>query len=141
MDIERKKDLAERLLMKPLSDDARERVEGLRDDVRQQERYVLNDDGYEEYLLAYVKEFDGEGCSCLDVGCPLKDGRVPRRVLEAAEWERELRRWAHNHSGDAAALVKARDDYRDVQSDVERVYSKIIAVARDDLDEDVDLLA
>ena len=138
MELKRKKDIAERLMMRPLSEGTREQVEDILDDIRREQQYILDDDGHRDFLLEFIEDTD-EGCSCNDPSCPLDIGKVPSPVFKTDDWEDELRDWRHSHSGDAEPLVKARSEYRTIRSDVEQAYSKIIALARDDLDENADV--
>jgi len=139
MKLERKKGLAERLMMRPLSNEVREQIERILGDIRREQQYLLDDNGHRDFLVEYIENSDA-GCSCGDLGCPLDEGKVPSPVFRASgEWEEKLREWRHDHAGDAAALVEARNEYRTLRSEVERAYTKIIALARDDLDETIDV--
>jgi len=142
MNVEQKRQRLDDLLARPLGDDAREEVRELLDGVREHEQFILREDGYEEFLLSFVKRYDGEACDCRNYGCPLKQGRVPRRVINVRDgWRREVRRYAHEHRGSAAALVKAQDEYAAKVRELEQVYNEAIATAREDLREGDDPLS
>jgi hypothetical protein len=84
---------------------------------------IRRDDGFEHFLAEYVAReherlhYDGDPerapydslredplCTCRDYGCPLKDGRVPRRIREADDLHAAMREWTLDHTGDPLVL-------------------------------------
>lgn len=80
-------------------------------------------DGFEDFLATYVAReyerlhYDGDPehapydslrqtplCTCRDHGCPLKDGRLPRRIRQADDLHTAIREWTLDHSGDPLVL-------------------------------------
>lgn len=81
------------------------------------------DEGFEDFLAAYVAReherlhYDGDPdrapyetlrevplCTCRDYGCPLKDGRLPRRIRQADDLHTAIREWTLDHNGDPLVL-------------------------------------
>lgn len=93
------------------------------------------DDGYRSFLLDYipreVEKFRADTveqipydelrekpiCTCGDVGCQLKGGRLPHAVTEADTIEDGIERFKQEHRGSPEVLLDAAEEWRKMHRD------------------------
>jgi hypothetical protein len=106
---------------------------------------VRGDEGYEEFLLEHVQgelrllRADPEDlpddveprekpvCTCGDVGCDLKRGRLPKRVRDADDLQRGIEQFRREHPGDPLVLTTGREAWSDLRGRVYRVLRFVLA--------------
>jgi len=90
------------------------------------DRVLDFDNGYRDFLLDYmsteVDRFPDERsdpiCTCDDLGCVLKDGRLPRQVVTADTIEDGIKRYKQTHGGTPQVLIDGAEKWRQKRRNV-----------------------
>lgn len=102
---------------------ANEQIRSIQSDLDQVLQF---DDGYRDFLLEYMSTevdrlSDGERtdpvCTCEDLGCPLKDGRLPRVVQQSDTIEDGIKKYKQTHRGTPRVLIDAAQTWREKRRD------------------------
>lgn len=116
-----------------LKDWANEELRGVQEDL---DRVLRFDDGFEDHLLDYipreVEKWQSDSvdeipyddlrerpiCTCDDLGCPLKNARLPEAVRDADDLQQGIKSWKQEHEGSPEVLIDGVEAWNETRAEV-----------------------
>jgi len=105
-------------------------------------------DGYEEFVLSYIqreqsrlrdgrRQRDRPVCTCENINCPLKLGRLPRQIREADAVDDGIQdfRTGQRHQGEPRVLTEAQEAYAELMTATGEILREAITVLTADDEE------